>query len=257
MLLMRTSPSVVLCRQDHRTTRRLPRSQIIRPFVLLPISTSLSLLNWFNPLPSSLPPVTISPLASSFCPPSRQGIRPSLLLFFSRNRRHPLRQYLLYERIRRENRWAERVHLLGTIFLQTKATPTSIELSFVRVMHLLTLPDELFVMEIFPYLHSADLIRAFGTLGNTRLLSLIYASIRHLDLPDKINNIDALRHHQWKQIRSLRVHADHLHEVIYFLSALFTLWPLRVLKGHDAEAQERNLIARFDKETEGEKIREN
>ena len=88
------------------------------------------------------------------------------------------------------------------------------ELSFARGMHLLTLPDELFVMEIFPYLHSADLIRAFGTLANTRLLSLIYASIRHLDLPEKVNYIEALRHYQWNQIRSLRVHADHLHEVI-------------------------------------------
>lgn len=77
-------------------------------------------------------------------------------------------------------------------------------------MHLLTLPDELFVTEIFLYLHSADLIRAFGTLGNTRLVSLIYAHIRHLDLPDAINCIEALRHYQWNQIRSLCVHEDHL-----------------------------------------------
>jgi hypothetical protein len=64
---------------------------------------------------------------------------------------------------------------------QTEATLASIALPFVRVMHLLILPDELFLMEIFSSLHSTDLIRAFGTLSNTRLLSLIYASIRHVD----------------------------------------------------------------------------
>lgn len=81
-------------------------------------------------------------------------------------------------------------------------------------MHLLILPDELFLMEIFPYLHSTDLIRAFGTLGNTRLVSLIYASIRHVDLPGEMNYIEALRHYQWNQIRSLGIHEDHLHEAI-------------------------------------------
>ena len=82
-------------------------------------------------------------------------------------------------------------------------------------MHLLVLPDELFLMEIFPFLHSTDLIRAFGTSGNTRLVSLIYARILHLDLPDDFNHIEALRHYQWNQIRSLHVHEDHLHESIY------------------------------------------
>ena len=81
-------------------------------------------------------------------------------------------------------------------------------------MHLLTLPDELFLTEIFPYLHSTDLIRAFGTLGNTRLVPLIYTHIRHLDLPDEFNYIQALRHYQWNQIRSLRVREDHLDESI-------------------------------------------
>jgi hypothetical protein len=97
---------------------------------------------------------------------------------------------------------------------QTEATLASIELPFVRVMHLLILPDELFLMEIFPSLHSTDLIRAFGTLSNTRLLSLIYAFIRHLDLPGEMNSIETLQHYQWTQIRSLGIHEDHLHEAI-------------------------------------------
>ena len=61
-------------------------------------------------------------------------------------------------------------------------------------------------MKIFPSLHSTDLIRAFGTLGNTRLLSLISASIRHLDLPGEMNSIETLRHSQWNEIRSLKIH---------------------------------------------------
>ena len=81
-------------------------------------------------------------------------------------------------------------------------------------MHLLGLPDELFVMEIFPYLHSTDLIRAFGTLGNSRLVSLIYAHMRHIDLPNEINCLEVPRHYQWDQIRSLQIHEDHLHEAI-------------------------------------------
>lgn len=97
---------------------------------------------------------------------------------------------------------------------ETNTTAASLALFVVEVMHLLLLPDELFLMEIFPYLHSADLIRAFGTLGNTRLLALVYAHIRHVDLPDEANYIEALRHYQWAQIRSLRVHEDHLDESI-------------------------------------------
>ena len=70
-------------------------------------------------------------------------------------------------------------------------------------------------MEIFPYLHSTDLIRAFGTLGNGRLVSLIYACIRQLDLPAEINCIDALQYYQWSQIRSVQIHEDHLRDAIF------------------------------------------
>jgi hypothetical protein len=81
-------------------------------------------------------------------------------------------------------------------------------------MHLLILHDELFLMEIFPSLHSTDLICALGTLTNTPLLSLISASIRHLDLPSEMNSIETLWQYQWNQIRSLGIHEDHLHEAL-------------------------------------------
>jgi hypothetical protein len=79
-------------------------------------------------------------------------------------------------------------------------------------MHLLILPDELFLSDIFPYLHSTDLIRAFCALGNYRLVSLVYAYIRQLDLPEEIYCLHRLRSYRWRQIRSLRIIEEHLSE---------------------------------------------
>ena len=75
-------------------------------------------------------------------------------------------------------------------------------------MHLLTLPDELFLSEIFPYLHPTDLLRVFCTLDNYRLVSLVYAYMRHLDWPHGWHCLDVLRPYQWHQICSLRITAE-------------------------------------------------
>ena len=77
-------------------------------------------------------------------------------------------------------------------------------------MHLLALPDELFLSEIFPYLHSTDLMRAFCALGNFRLVSLVYAHVRHIDLPEEMHCLHLLQSYRWHQIRSLRIAEKHL-----------------------------------------------
>ena len=59
---------------------------------------------------------------------------------------------------------------------------------------------------------SAHPSRRIVSHGDLPFIRLISAHIRHLDLADEFNSTEALRHYQWNEIRSLRVHEDRLHE---------------------------------------------
>ena len=86
----------------------------------------------------------------------------------------------------------------------------------------MSLPNELFLSCIFIYLHSTDLLRAFGQLRNARLNALLYTYIRHIDL----STIDESSIERWlssllsletNAILSLRVTLDRFDSSFSFL----------------------------------------
>ncbi|CAF1523367.1 unnamed protein product [Adineta ricciae] len=78
---------------------------------------------------------------------------------------------------------------------------------------LLSLPNELLLYHIFIYLHSTDLLHAFGQLYNRRLNALLCAYIRHVDfstIDTSVVSID--RWLPYLTISSFRINADHLND---------------------------------------------
>ncbi|UJR07543.1 hypothetical protein I4U23_011831 [Adineta vaga] len=91
--------------------------------------------------------------------------------------------------------------------------------------NLLSLPNELFLNNIFIYLHSIDLLNAFGHLENYRLNSLLYSYIHHLDLLTTDTSVVLIN--RWlfflsflktDTILSLRINPNHFD---YSLSSIF------------------------------------
>ncbi len=87
---------------------------------------------------------------------------------------------------------------------------------FLEPTVLLSLPNELLLYHIFIYLHSTDLLHAFGELYNRRLDALLCAHIHHIDL--STSDISVISIDRWlsysssfkkNTLLSLRINLDH------------------------------------------------